>query len=71
MSTPLLWPDAFTTLASSSEEVRKSTQEPALAEIEELDLSLLDHFKGRLIVDAALARPLVSFQANKDKAGYR
>ena len=56
MSTPLLWPDAFTTLAPSGEEVRKSTSEPALAEIEELDLGLLDHFKGKLIVDAALAR---------------
>ncbi len=71
MSTPLLWPDAFTTLAPSGEGGGKSTQEPALAEIEELDLGLLDHFKRKLIVDPALARPLVSFQANKGRAGYR
>ncbi|MGH9839444.1 MAG: DNA methyltransferase [Blastocatellia bacterium] len=37
----------------------------------ELDLSLLHHFRDRLIVDPSLTRPLVSFQANKNKVGYR
>jgi DNA modification methylase len=42
-----------------------------LAEINKLDQSLKEHFNGKLIVQSALTRPLVSFQANKNRPVYR
>lgn len=42
-----------------------------LAEINQLDQSLQEHFSDKLIVQPALTRPLVSFQANKNRPVYR
>lgn len=42
-----------------------------LAEINQLDQSLQEHFSGKLIVQPILTRPLVSFQANKNRPAYR
>lgn len=42
-----------------------------LAEINQLDQSLQEHFSGKLIVQPILTRPLVSFQANKNRPVYR
>lgn len=42
-----------------------------LREIEELDNSLNQYFSDALIIDDALTRKLVSFQANKTRAYYR
>ncbi|RPH59647.1 MAG: site-specific DNA-methyltransferase, partial [Chloroflexi bacterium] len=43
----------------------------SLAEINRLDQSAQQHFKGRLLVQTSLTRPLVSFQANKTRPVYR
>lgn len=43
----------------------------SLAEINQLDQSLQEHFSGKLIVQPTLTRPLVSFQANKNRPVYR
>ena len=40
-----------------------------LGQIEELDKSLIEYFPDTLVVDNALTRKLVSFQANKAR-GY-
>lgn len=48
-----------------------SKQNTALDEIERLDECLLQHFKGKFIVQTSLTRPLVSFQANKTRPVYR
>jgi DNA modification methylase len=45
--------------------------EAALAEIERLDRELSQQFEDRLVIESSLSRPLVSFQANKARAGYR
>lgn len=42
-----------------------------LARINQLDQSLQEHFNGKLIVQPTLTRPLVSFQANKNRPVYR
>lgn len=42
-----------------------------LEEIGALDQELLDHFKGKFLVEPALNRTLVSFQANKTRPVYR
>lgn len=42
-----------------------------LTEINQLDQSLQEHFSDKLIVQPALTRPLVSFQANKNRPVYR
>jgi len=42
-----------------------------LAEINQLDQSLQEHFNGKLTVQPVLTRPLVSFQANKTRPVYR
>ncbi len=44
---------------------------PTLEDIEQLDSQLLQHFHNRFIVDTALTRSWVSFQANKARAIYR
>lgn len=43
----------------------------AFGEIERLDQALLQHFKKQFVVQTALTRPLVSFQANKTRPIYR
>jgi DNA modification methylase len=48
-----------------------SNQRSALSEIEHLDQQLLRHFNNRLVVQSALTRSLVSFQASKTRAVYR
>jgi DNA modification methylase len=48
-----------------------SDQRAALSEIEHLDRQLLRHFHDRLVVQSALTRSLVSFQASKTRAVYR
>ena len=42
-----------------------------LGQIEELDKSLIEYFPNTLVVDNALTRRLVSFQANKARTYYR
>ena len=42
-----------------------------LGQIEELDKSLIEYFPNTLVVDNALTRKLVSFQANKGRGYYR
>ena len=42
-----------------------------LGQIEKLDKSLIEYFPGTLVVDNALTRKLVSFQANKARTYYR
>lgn len=44
---------------------------PELEEIEKIDNALAGHFKSKIQVQNALTRQLVSFQANKTRAGYR
>ncbi len=52
--------------------VSKNTQGDMLLEqIEELDKSLTEYFPNTLVVDNALTRKLVSFQANKTRGYYR
>ena len=42
-----------------------------LGQIEELDKSLTEYFPETLVIDNALTRKLVSFQANKARTYYR
>ena len=42
-----------------------------LGQIEELDKSLIEYFPDTLVIDNALTRKLVSFQANKTRTYYR
>lgn len=42
-----------------------------LAEINQLDQSLQQHFNGKSLIQPSLTRPLVSFQANKTRPVYR
>jgi len=46
-------------------------QNTALAKIERLDKSLLQHFKNKFIIQTSLSRSVVSFQANKIRPIYR
>ena len=46
-------------------------QSAMLDDLQELDCTLQQHFKGRLILQPALKRSLVSFQANKARPRYR
>ncbi len=43
----------------------------ALERIDALDQELLDHFNGKFLIEPALNRTLVSFQANKTRPVYR
>ncbi len=50
----------------------KNTQtDILLGQIEELDKSLTEYFPDTFVVDNALTRKLVSFQANKARTYYR
>ena len=54
--------------ADSIQEIERSEDAQAdifLGQIEELDKSLIEYFPDTLVVDNALTRKLVSFQANK------
>ncbi len=60
--------------ADTAQEVQGSenTQgDMLLGQIEELDKSLIEYFPDTLVVDSALTRKLVSFQANKARTYYR
>lgn len=76
MSNQLLWPEMIVTAALPAKAARKnsraiSTDNTALRQIDELNQQLLSRYQSRLVVQPSLTRSLVSFQANKDKAGYR
>lgn len=49
----------------------RSEIKPTLEEIERLDRGMEHHFRDRFLVQAALNRQLVSFQANKSRPIYR
>ena len=56
------------------QEIKKTENTKAdmlLEQIEELDKSLIEYFPNTLVVDNALTRKLVSFQANKTRTYYR
>ena len=60
--------------ADAVQEIKQSESTKAnmlLGHIEELDQSLIEHFPDTLLVDNALTRKLVSFQANKARTYYR
>ena len=52
-------------------EIQATKDTTLLGQIEELDQSLIEYFPGTLVVDNALTRKLVSFQANKARTYYR
>ena len=61
-------------LVDAIQEIERSEATPAdmlLGQIEELDKSLTEYFPDTLVVDNALTRKLVSFQANKARTYYR
>lgn len=47
------------------------TADISLVDIERLDKELEQYFKDKLLIQTALTRPLVSFQANKTRSVYR
>jgi DNA modification methylase len=56
------------------QEIKKTENTKAdmlLEQIEELNRSLIEYFPNTLVVDNALSRKLVSFQANKTRTYYR
>lgn len=55
----------------TDEKLLVSNTNVGLIEIDQLDQSLEEHFKGKLVIQPALTRPLVSFQANKNRPVYR
>jgi DNA modification methylase len=61
------------TLSSAAEIKERARPLPSseLVEIERLDRELSARFKDRLALESSLSRPLVSFQANKSRAGFR
>lgn len=56
---------------TNTTKISTSKQNTALGEIERLDQRLSQHFKSKFVVQPALSRPLVSFQANKTRPVYR
>jgi DNA modification methylase len=72
----LLWPDIQLVqdrFAAKEHKPREGSivQATMLAQIEQLDQELRQHFHGKLLVDSTLTRQLVSFQASKNKAEFR
>ena len=58
----------------ATQEIEKTENTKAdmlLEQIEELNRSLIEYFPNTLVVDNALTRKLVSFQANKTRTYYR
>ena len=61
-------------LVDATQEIKKTENTKAdmlLEQIEELNRSLIEYFPNTLVVDNALTRKLVSFQANKTRTYYR
>lgn len=58
-------------LVSRPDETLLTRQKIALSEIDALDRDLAQHFKSKLVLQPALTRSLVSFQANKTRPVYR
>ena len=59
--------------ADAVQEIKKpenTGDDMLLGQIEELDQFLIEHFPDTLVVDNALTRKLVSFQANKARTYY-
>ncbi len=59
---------------NAAQEIKKTEDtidDLLLEQIEELDKSLIEYFPDTLVVDNALTRKLVSFQANKARIYYR
>ena len=76
MNKQLLWPEIEISPVLSQKAGRKInahavSQEAALSLIDQLDRDLLTRFDKKLMIDSALNRQLVSFQANREKAVYR
>lgn len=57
--------------AQEIKEFENTKGDMLLEQIEELDKSLTEYFPNTLVVDNALTRKLVSFQANKTRTYYR
>lgn len=55
----------------SDAEISANRQGAALGEIARLDKRLYQRFKSKFVVETSLTRPLVSFQANKNRPVYR
>lgn len=58
-------------LVNRPDETILTRQKAALSEIEALDRPLAQHFKSKFVLQPALTRSLVSFQANKTRPVYR
>ena len=61
-------------LVDATQEIKRTEatkNDILLGQIEELDKSLIEYFPNTLVVDNALTRKLVSFQANKTRTYYR
>lgn len=76
MNDQLLWPEieippGLPQKAVSRSNADTASQESSLSLIERLDRELLLRFDKKLMIDSALNRQLVSFQANREKAFYR
>ena len=56
---------------SSLSNVFPEVEHNALGEIDNIDKELHHHFQSKFLVQPSLTRPLVSFQANKNKPIYR
>jgi hypothetical protein len=56
---------------SSISDIAPEVQNSALREIDNLDQKLQHHFQAKFLVQPALTRLLVSFQANKTRPIYR
>ncbi|MFB2876151.1 DNA methyltransferase [Floridanema aerugineum] len=57
-------------LASVSDSISQ-IENQNLAEIDNLDRQLFEHFQSKFVIQPSLTRPLVSFQANKIRPIYR
>jgi len=58
-------------LKTKSPPAKAFIQEPSLEEISLRDLQLEEHFQDKFLIERTLTRPLVSFQANKQRPAYR
>lgn len=58
-------------VTEKTKKTKSSGDDIFLREIEELDDSLNQYFSDVLVVDDALTRKLVSFQANKTRTYYK
>lgn len=65
----LMEPDGASLADTETGSVNQQSVE--LAEIDQSDRTLYQHFSDKIVVEPALTRPLVSFQANKTRPVYR